>query len=166
VKVKKITWLNTKTRGQKNRRELDQILLKDSQTGLYNEEYFNEFLALEKKRCERSEDPAYLMLADLSAFTDVSERLNIAQSMMGVFSEVTRDTDIKGWHVDGSVIGIMFTEMTGKEATSLPALRRIANKCLWLLETNLGVETFSCIQISWKSLQNGHILEIHQANKS
>jgi hypothetical protein len=163
--VRKISWLNTKTRGQKNRRELDHILLKDSETGLYNSEYFNEFLTLEKKRCERSEDPAYLMLSNLSAFTDVSERQNIAQSMMSVFSEVTRDTDIKGWHVDGSVIGIMFTEMTGKEGTSLPALRRIANKCLWLLETNLGVETFSRIQISWQSLQNGHILEIHQANK-
>jgi len=163
--VRKIFWLNTKTRGQKNRRELDQIVLKDTESGLYNTEYFNEFLALEKKRCERSEDPAYLMLADLSAFTDVSQRLNIAQSMMGVFSEVTRDTDIKGWHVDGSVIGIMFTEMTGKEATSLPALRRIANKCLWLLETNLGVETFSCIQIRWQSLQSGHILEIHQTNR-
>ena len=83
--MRKITWLNTKTRGQKNRREQGQILLKDSQTGLYNAEYFNEFLALEKKRCERSEDPAYLMLADLSAFTDVFERLNIAQSMMDVF---------------------------------------------------------------------------------
>lgn len=164
--MRKISWLNTKTRVQKNRRELDQIVMKDTETGLYNAEYFNEFHALEKKRCERSEDPAYLMLADLSAFTDVSERINIAQSMMGVFSEVTRDTDIKGWHVDSSVIGIIFTEMTGKEATSLPALRRIANKCLWLLQTNLGVETISRIQIIWQSLQSGRTLEIHQANKS
>ncbi len=58
--------------------------------------------------------------------------------MMEVFSEVTRDTDIKGWHVDGLVIGIIFTEMAGKEADARLILKHIANKCLWKLESNLG----------------------------
>ena len=92
-------------------------IVKDSQTGLYPEKYFNELLTLEKKRRKRSEDPAFLMLADLSAFTDESERQKITQSMMDVFSNVIRDTDVKGWHVDGVVMGIIFTEMAYKGAT-------------------------------------------------
>ncbi len=141
-------------------------MLKDSLTGLYNEGCFNEFLNLEKKRCKRSEDPAFLMLADLSKFTDVSERKNIAKSMMDVFSEVTRDTDIKGWHVDGSVIGIMFTEMAGKEADARLILKHIASKCLWRLESNLGKEKSSRIQISWQSLKGERIFKLHKVSNS
>ncbi len=55
---------------------------RDSETGLYHEECFNEFLALEEKRCERSDSPVFLMLADLSAFVDMHERQKIAKSMM------------------------------------------------------------------------------------
>jgi hypothetical protein len=106
------------------------------------------------------------MLANLSAFPDVSERQNIAKSMMEVFSAVTRDTDVKGWHIDDLVIGIMFIEMTDKEATSKLALQRIANKCLWLLESNLGIETFSHIQISWQSLKDEQVFEIHKVSNA
>ena len=122
--------------------------LKDSQIGLYYEEYFKELLALEKKRCEHSERPTFLMLADLSAFTEVSERQKIAKSMMDVFSKVTRDTDVKGWHVDGVVMGIMFTEIANKESTSQLVLSRIAKKCLRRVQSRLGEERYSRIQIS------------------
>ena len=141
-------------------------MVKDSQTGLYPEKYFNELLTLEKKRRMRSGDPALLMLADLSAFTDESERQKIAQSMMDVFSEVTRDTDVKGWHVDGLVIGIIFTEMASKEATSAMVQRYIASKCLWHLKSHLGTEAFSRIQIRWQQLHSEHIPEIHTVKVS
>jgi hypothetical protein len=138
---------------------------RDSQTGLYDKEYFNEFLALERKRCTRSEDPALLMLADLSTFTDVSERQKVAKSMMDALSDVTRDTDVKGWHVDGLVIGIIFTEMANKEVTSPMVQRYVASKCLWRLKSYLGMETFSRIQISWQPLHSEHIHEIHSVSK-
>ena len=99
-----------------SRQKPDQAILRDSQAELYHEQYFNEFLAFEKKRVERSKDPVFLMLADLSAFSDVSERQNVAKSIAEVLSETTRETDVKGWYVDGLVIGCLFTEMAGKEA--------------------------------------------------
>ena len=105
-------------------------MVRDSQTGLYHEEYFNELLALEKKRAERSKTPMSLMLADLSAIGDVSERKKIAKSMMEVLSDVTRDTDVKGWHVHGLVVGIMFTEVTDKEATLQRVQQHVADNCL------------------------------------
>ena len=125
-------------------------MLRDSQTGLYHEKYFNELLVLEKKRCERSKNPVFLMLADLSAFAGVSERRKVAKSMMEVLSDATRDTDVKGWHVDGLVFGSIFTEMTGKHAVSSFPPRHITHRCLERLGSYLGVEKFSRIQISWQ----------------
>jgi len=125
-------------------------MLRDSQTELYNEEYFNELLALEQKKCERSKSPVLLMLADLSAFADVSERQKIARSMMEALSHIIRDTDVKGWHVDGLVIGTMFTKITSKETTSPFAPRHFVNRCLERLSSCLGVERFSRIEVSWQ----------------
>jgi len=165
VKVKKISCINIKSVGQNNHRRQDQIMPRDSQTGLYHEEYFNEFLAFEKKRYERSEGPAFLMLADLSAFTDVSKRQEVVRSMMDVLSDVTRDTDVKGWHVDGLVIGIMFTVMTGKEGTLPLEHRHVTKKCLGRLQSHLGAENYSRIQITWQLIQGGRILEIQKVSK-
>jgi hypothetical protein len=128
-------------------------MLRDSQTGLYNEEFFNELLALEKKRCEDSKDPVCLITADLSSFVDIHERQKITKSMADALSNVTRDTDIKGWHVDGLVMGIMFTEMTGKEATS--PFAHVVSKCIGSLAFHLGMERLARIQISWQRTGNG-----------
>jgi lipopolysaccharide/colanic/teichoic acid biosynthesis glycosyltransferase len=125
-------------------------MLRDSQTGLYNEEYFNELLALEQKKCERSKSPVLLMLADLSAFADVTERQKIARSMMEALSHAIRDTDVKGWHVDCLVIGIMFTKITSKEATPPFAPRHFANRCLERLRSHLGPKRFSRIHVNWQ----------------
>jgi hypothetical protein len=126
-------------------------MLKDGQTGLYHEQYFNELLALEKKRRERSKHPVFLVLADLSAFANATERQEIAKSMMKVLSDATRNTDVKGWHVEGLVIGIMFTETAGKEAMSPFAPRHIVS-CLERLGSCLSAERFSRIQISWQAI--------------
>ena len=105
------------------------------------------------------------MLADLSAFVDVSERQKIAKSMTEVLSDATRDTDVKGWHVDGLVMGIMFTEMTCEEASPSMVKRYVANKCLRSLESHLGMERFSRIQVSLQPLHSEHTSKIHSASK-
>jgi hypothetical protein len=163
--MKKITWLNTKNRGQNNRHKIDKIMLRDGQTGLYCQEYFNELLSIEKKRCGRSGGPVFLMLADLSALSDEPERQKIAKSVTDVLNDVTRDTDVKGWHEDGFVIGVIFTEMSGKEAKSTSVPNRVANKCMSRLQSRLGMEIYSCIHISWQALHSGHILDINSASK-
>jgi lipopolysaccharide/colanic/teichoic acid biosynthesis glycosyltransferase len=137
-----------KADGRNSKRRLDQIILKDSQTGLYHEEYFNELLALEKKKCERSKGPVFLMLADLSSFATLAERQNTAKSIMEGLSDATRDTDVKGWHEEGSAIGIIFTEMVGKEEAPFTP-RHIAGKCSRRLASCLGADRFSRVKISW-----------------
>lgn len=140
-------------------------MLRDSQTGLYHEKFFNELLELEKNRCGRSESLVLLMLADLSDFTDVSEREKIAKSIMDALSKVTRNTDVKGWHVEGLVVGIMLTEM-GNTPTSPYSQSHIENKCLRCLRSHLGLEWSSRIQISWQLLHSGHILDIPKVSQS
>jgi hypothetical protein len=158
VEVMGNSWINIKTLAHNNHQRQNQVMLRDSQTGLYSEQCFNEFLTIEKKRCERSEGQELLMLANLSSFNDITERQNIAKSAMDILSDITRDTDIKGWHVEGLVIGILFTEI-GNEETIAFTLRRISNKCLRRLQSQLGEEILSRIQINWLSLQSGRIHE-------
>lgn len=102
---------------------------RDSRTGLYDESYFHELLALEKKRHGRSKDPLSLTLADLSAISDPLERQKIAISIAEVLSNTTRDTDIKGWYVRDRVIGIIFTEMTDKARTARLVQQQVADQC-------------------------------------
>jgi hypothetical protein len=142
-------FLNThKIGGQNNYRSLDHIMPRDSQTGLHYEEYFNELLALKKKRYEQFKNHMFLMLVDLSAVSDVSDRQEVGRSIMEELSDVTRDTDVKGWHAHGLVMGIVFAEMASEESTSPFEQKLIANRCLGRLRSHLGVERFSRIQIS------------------
>ena len=103
--------------------------VRDGRTGLYHEEYFNEILAFEKRRCERSRDSVLLMRADLSAFDEPSERQKIAALVMHTLSQVTRETDIKGWHVNGTVVGILFTQLKEQGKDRKTTAQRIVNKC-------------------------------------
>jgi hypothetical protein len=124
-------------------------MLKRRATQVYHEQYFKEFLTLEKKRCERSKGHMLVMLADLSRFHDKSERLKIAEVMAEVLSNVTRDTDIRGWYVEDLVIGVLFTEMAREEATLPTTARHIANKCEGRLSSCIGADSFSRIEITW-----------------
>ena len=119
---------------------------------LYDERYFNEILALEKKRCERSRVQVLLMLADLADFQGIRERLKIAKVMMEALSDITRETDVKGWYVEDSVIGVLFTEMAGRESAFPFTPRHVASKCVGRLRSSLGADSFSRIDITWHVL--------------
>ncbi len=130
------------------RRVAEEAALEHRDTRLYREQYFNELLALERRRCERSRSLVLLMLADLSDFRDSSERLKTASLMRNVLSDVTRETDVKGWFAEDSVMGVLFTEMTPKSAFPFSP-RQIADKCMGCLSSRFGAERFSRIGITW-----------------
>ena len=125
--------------------------LRDDRTGLYHAEYFNELLALEKRRCERSRDSVLLMRADLKAFDDMSDRHEIAAHVMHVLSRATRETDIKGWHVSGAVVGIMFTQLMEQGKNRKATVQRIINKCSDSLRVSSDLERLSKVDISWRA---------------
>ena len=99
---------------------------------LYGEADFHTLLHVETKRAERAHRSCLLMLLDVSRF-DRHEVTQIASDLI----LVTRETDIKGWLQEGSVLGVLFCEM-GSLNDWVPAREAIANKirdALGLTET-------------------------------
>src|SRR6266699_789047 len=71
---------------------------------------FGQALHLEQKRSERSRRGFLLMLLDATARGDAHKNL-VAKIVLAV-SQGTRETDVKGWYRHGSIVGIVFTELT------------------------------------------------------
>lgn len=96
--------------------------LLDQTNGLFVEEYFSELLTYERKRTERSRRPFLLMLLDIDGFS-ISNGSNgkedaVKKIASALFSS-TREVDVKGWYKNGSVIGVLFTELNGIDKASL-----------------------------------------------
>jgi lipopolysaccharide/colanic/teichoic acid biosynthesis glycosyltransferase len=85
----------------------------DRESGCYVEEYFHETLSLERKRTERTGRPFTLLLADIAGVTPEREWRETASKMVQVLTAATRSTDIKGWYLYGSVLGVILTECSG-----------------------------------------------------
>lgn len=96
----------------------------DKEYGLYLEDYFNETLYLERKRSERSKKRFLLMLMDISELSELVELQEIITSARDVIFSLTRETDIKGWHRNGTVLGVIFTEINGVDKNYLAAKYR------------------------------------------
>ena len=97
--------------------------LLDQNYGFFVEEYFSELLTYERKRTERSKRPFLLMLLDIDGFSASSNGSNgkegaVKKIASALFSS-TREIDVKGWYKNGSVIGVLFTELNGIDKASL-----------------------------------------------
>jgi lipopolysaccharide/colanic/teichoic acid biosynthesis glycosyltransferase len=88
-------------------------------TQLFTEKQFRQMLCRERKRSERSRKPLVLMLID----SEVSPKSKIDKNVMGQIAEkvalVVRETDLTGWFEDGSVIGVIFTELGSAPVSSV-----------------------------------------------
>ena len=76
---------------------------------------FNELLALERKRAERSRRPFILMLLDISALPRGTNGSSPAQAIADHLAASTREVDTRGWYEDEEIIGVIFTELGGME---------------------------------------------------
>lgn len=101
---------------------------------LHDEDYFRDMLRLERKRTERSARPFLLMSIDISGIGDEC-RKKIVKKIADQLSCTTRETDVKGWYSNESVIGILFTEPGERnETTNNTILRRIKTSLSAVLE--------------------------------
>ncbi len=71
-------------------------------------------LCLERKRTERSGRRFVLMLLDTGNLLKAA-KVPVLANLLSAIAQATRDTDLKGWYKDGSVIGVIFTEVGGSE---------------------------------------------------
>ena len=83
---------------------------KDADASLMVESEFRRAIRREKGRTERSQSPFILMLLDAGGL--FLERPEALTGTLDAIARSTRDTDLVGWYVTGSVVGVIFTEVT------------------------------------------------------
>ena len=115
---------------------------------LMAEAWFTRILSLERKRTERSRMPFILMLMNIEGLGELNgyQALFVHEVVTGLAS-FTRETDTTGWYRDGSVLGIIFTEL-GESIDINVSVDSITSKVASGLEKQLGKEPISRIKIS------------------
>jgi lipopolysaccharide/colanic/teichoic acid biosynthesis glycosyltransferase len=114
----------------------------DGESGLYLYDFFHEALSKERKRAERSGRPFLLMLVHIDRVFDAEEKDTVIGKMAALLVSMTRDTDVRGWYKQGSILGIIFTEVNGIDTYHLQ--RKLKDNLLAVL----GAEKTRKIEIS------------------
>jgi hypothetical protein len=106
---------------------------------------FMDLLRLERKRAERSGRPLVLMLVEAPNLLKIGERTGAAEEIHHALARSTRETDIRGWYRDRSVIGVIFTEF-GLAGAS--ALKILSGKVKSALRESVGSERAAGVALS------------------
>jgi GGDEF domain-containing protein len=135
----------------------------DSIANLYKEEYFNDFLRVERRRTERSRRPFLLMLIDLEHM-DPQEKGEAAEQIARALFSTSRETDVKGWYKKASVIGIIFTEPNPDNDIAY-FQDRIFDKVCGGIKGVVGSDRSSKLEIRLHSFPQGPLRVVPDANK-
>lgn len=73
------------------------------------ESVFHSMLTLERRRAERSRKPFVLMLLDANLENGTAE--SILLQAVDILVATKRETDLVGWYKNGSIVGVIFTEV-------------------------------------------------------
>jgi lipopolysaccharide/colanic/teichoic acid biosynthesis glycosyltransferase len=79
---------------------------------IMSEESFHCMLTLERRRAERSRKPFVLMLLDATTVTKDKTGDRFISRVISVLLKSTRETDFVGWFENGSMLGVIFTEIS------------------------------------------------------
>ena len=113
----------------------------------FSEELFTKLLCLERKRAERSRKAFVLMLIDASKLLQADRRDIVLNRLAVALSASTRETDICGWYKEGSLIGVILTEIGSADTNTLRIT--MLSKVHSALRTNLGPNQMEDIHISF-----------------
>jgi exopolysaccharide biosynthesis polyprenyl glycosylphosphotransferase len=115
---------------------------------LLNEDAFVSMLYLERRRAERAQNRFVLILVDVQkVVSGVSGKDRMVQMLAKSLSEATRETDIIGWYLDNSLMGVIGTEL-GKASNEL-VQKRFLDKLRKIFESTLGIEKSASISVSF-----------------
>jgi lipopolysaccharide/colanic/teichoic acid biosynthesis glycosyltransferase len=92
-------------------------------------------LTLERRRAERSRKPFVLMLLDSTAVPKSANGAQFIEQLTSVVCDATRETDLIGWYDEGSILAVIFTEISleGKN----PITEILHSKVVGALRQNL-----------------------------
>jgi hypothetical protein len=112
---------------------------------------FHKVISLEQRRAERSGKSFLLMLVDVSQHPfDKSNSRVAGETILAALMPMTRETDIIGWYEEGSVSGVLFTEIAIDDLTSTTTA--IMNRVSKTLKNHLTAQQFSRVNLSFRLL--------------
>jgi lipopolysaccharide/colanic/teichoic acid biosynthesis glycosyltransferase len=115
--------------------------------GILAQGAFIRTLSLERKRTERSGRHFVLMLLESGRLLKSRNAEKALDQVLSALSKSTRETDITGWYEDGSIIGVIFTEIGATDGKSVVnALLTRVNDALCGM---LAIEQINEIKISF-----------------
>jgi exopolysaccharide biosynthesis polyprenyl glycosylphosphotransferase len=110
----------------------------------YSTSLFHNMLRIERKRTERSKKPFLLMLLDLSGLR--AQRPDYYETIKPILLSCSRETDIRGWYEQNTIIGTIYTEMTSVDETSIEKIfRKLHSK----ITDTLDAEWVKMIKVSF-----------------
>ena len=116
-------------------------------TELMAETHFMQMLHIEQKRTERSRRRFILMLMDCSKLFNTSRMRIHLDDILLALSNSKRETDIQGWYKKGSVVGVIFTEISAIEPRNVITILR--EKVTGALLSTLDAEKVTQIELSF-----------------
>jgi len=114
---------------------------------MLSQDLFIRMLCTERRRAYRSSRRFVLMLLDPGRLLKSSNKPAIMATILQTVSQSVRDTDLKGWYEEGSMLGVIFTELG--DADDKAAVRALSNKITSALYEHLSVEYVNEIRLSF-----------------
>jgi lipopolysaccharide/colanic/teichoic acid biosynthesis glycosyltransferase len=118
----------------------------DMDSRIFDEEFFHYSMSLERKRAERSRRSFLLILLDLTRLLVEERGEKILDNVLSSVSMTVRETDITGWHKNGDVLGIMFTDIPTEGRASI--LNAVLSRVTGILYNDLKFDQFNQITVS------------------
>ena len=112
-------------------------------SSMYDESHFNRLFDLEIKRSKRSKKPFVLILINI---TGLKKSHTMLKKLQKAFSSDFRETDIRGWYKQESIIGIIFTELSSFGPDTREA---IFSKTLAILNSQIDPDELRRIYITF-----------------
>lgn len=112
------------------------------------EESFHRMIAIERKRSERSRKPFLLLLLDTGTLFGSDRTETALARVVSSLASSTRETDVTGWYKNGSVFGVMFTELDS-EIDGL-VLEKMMNRVSDSLRNHLDFRKVGALTIRWQ----------------
>jgi exopolysaccharide biosynthesis polyprenyl glycosylphosphotransferase len=128
-------------------RDWEEARSQDAGFRLVPEELFRKVLAIERKRSERSRQRFVLMLVHAGMVLATERGEKVLEGITEALSNSARETDLHGWYKNGSVVGVICTEIgKGNLTTILSALQSRVGAAL---QNSLKLAQMNVIRISF-----------------
>jgi hypothetical protein len=123
---------------------------KVAECSILEEAAFHQMIRLERRRTSRSRKSFVLMLLDMrDRHGSRSSKISV-RKVLATLSTLLRETDVIGWYKEGSVIGVMFTEITVDTQSSIPST--LMSRVTETLKSDLSPSQFHHVSITFHLL--------------